>query len=83
LHPLNQNIRLYEVILARAHEITLALVVPKILGVVHIPSDRFEQNINVVPATLKPYFKGYIKEKEECSYLLRAENIVRSTILHS
>lgn len=83
LHPLNQNISLYEVILITANQITLALVVPKILGVVHIPSDRFEKNINIIPATLKPYFKGYIKEKEEYSYLLKAENIVRSTILHS
>ena len=83
LHPLDQNIGLYEVILTSAQEITLALVVPKILGVVHLPSDRFEKNINLVPATLKPYLKGYISEKGEYAYLLKAENIMQSTILHS
>jgi positive phototaxis protein PixI len=83
LQPLNQNIRLYEVILISAQELSIALVVPKILGVVDIPSDRLEQNINSVPATLRPYFKGYINEREEISYLLKAENIVNSTILHS
>ncbi len=83
LQPLDQNIALYQVILASVQELSLALIVPKILGVVHIPSDRLEQNINFVPATLRPYLKGYISEKEESSYLLRAESIVQSAILHS
>lgn len=83
LQPLDQNIRLYEVILISAQELSLALVVPKILGVVNIHSDHLEQNINSVPATLRPYFKGYINEREEIFYLLKAENIMRSTILHS
>ncbi|MEY3301924.1 chemotaxis protein CheW [Phormidium tenue] len=83
LQPLDQNIRLYEVILISAQELSLALVVPKIWGVVDIHSNHLEQNINSVPATLRPYFKGYINEKEEISYLLKAESIMRSTILHS
>ena len=83
LQPLDQNIGLYEVILTSVHELSLALIVPKILGVVHVPSDHIEQNINSVPSTLRPYFKGYITEKEEVAYLLKAENIVGSTILHS
>jgi positive phototaxis protein PixI len=83
LQPLDQNIRLYEVILISAQELSLALVVPKILGVVNIHSDHLEQNINSVPSTLRPYFKGYINEREEIFYLLKAENIMRSTILHS
>ena len=83
LQPLDQNIRLYEVILISAQELSLALVVPKIWGVVDIHSNHLEQNINSVPAILRPYFKGYINEKEEISYLLKAESIMRSTILHS
>jgi len=83
LQPLDQNIRLYEVILISAQELSIALVVPKILGVVNIDSDQLEQNINSVPATLRPYFKGYINERVEVSYLLKAESIMRSTILHS
>jgi len=83
LQPLDQNIRLYEIILISAQELSLALVVPKILGVVDIPGDRLEQNINSVPAALRPYFKGYINQREEISYLLKAENIMKSTILHS
>jgi twitching motility protein PilI len=83
LQPLDQNIGLYEVILTSVQQRSLALIVPKILGVVNITSDRLEQNINLVPSTLRPYFKGYINEKEEFSYLLKAENILRSTILHS
>lgn len=83
LQPLDQNIRLYEVILISAQELSLALVVPKIWGVVDIHSNHLEQNINSDPATLRPYFKGYINEKEEISYLLKAESIMRSTILHS
>ena len=83
LQPLDQNIRLYEVILISAQELSLALVVPKIWGVVDIHSNHLEQNINSVPATLRPYCKGYINEKDEIFYLLKAENIMRSTILHS
>ncbi|WP_434684701.1 chemotaxis protein CheW [Pseudanabaena minima] len=83
LQPLDQNIRLYEVILISAQELSIALVVPKIFGVVNIASDQIEQNINSVPATLRPYFKGYINEREELFYLLKAESIMRSTILHS
>ncbi|MFM7600803.1 MAG: chemotaxis protein CheW [Pseudanabaena sp.] len=83
LQPLDQNIRLYEVILISAQELSIALVVPKILGVVNIDSDQLEQNINSVPAKLRPYFKGYINERVEVSYLLKAESIMRSTILHS
>jgi len=83
LQPLDQNIGLYQVILTSVQELSFALIVPKILGVVHIPSDRLEQNINFVPATLKPYLKGYISEKEESFYLLKAESIVQSAILHS
>jgi positive phototaxis protein PixI len=83
LQPLDQNIRLYEVILTSVQPLSLALVVPKILGVVHIPNEHLDQNINSVPATLRPYCKGYVNEKEEFSYLLRAENILQSTILHS
>jgi twitching motility protein PilI len=71
------------VILASVQQLSLALIVPKIWGVVNITSDRLEQNINLVPSTLRPYFKAYINEKEEFSYLLKAENILRSTILHS
>lgn len=83
LQPLNQNIGLYEVILTSVQELSLALIVPSILGVVHIPSDRFENAIFSIPATLRPYLKGYVNENGEISYLLWAENIVRSTILHS
>jgi len=83
LQPLDQNIELYEVILTSVQQLSLALIVPKIFGVVNITSDRLEQNINLVPSVLRPYFKGYINEKEEFSYLLKAENILRSTILHS
>jgi len=83
LQPLDQNIRLYEVILISAQELSIALVVPKIFGVVNIASGQIEQNINSVPATLRPYFKGYINEREEVFYLLKAESIMRSTILHS
>jgi positive phototaxis protein PixI len=83
LQPLDQNIRLYEVILISVQQISLALIVPKVLGVVHIPNDTFDQNISAVPATLRPYLKGFINDKGEFSYLLKAENIVQSTILHS
>ncbi len=83
LQPLDQNIRLYEVILISVQQLSLALIVPKILGVVHIPNDTIDQNISAVPATLRPYLKGFINDKGEFSYLLKADNIVQSTILHS
>ncbi|MBD2175746.1 chemotaxis protein CheW [Pseudanabaena sp. FACHB-1998] len=83
LQPLDQNIRLYEVILTSVQELSLALIVPKIFGVVHLDSDQIEHDIFSAPAILKPYLKGYFREKGETAYLLRAENILRSTILHS
>jgi chemotaxis signal transduction protein len=87
LQPLNQSILLYEVILTSVQELSLALIVPRILGVVHIPRDRFAQDsaqdFASIPATLRPYLKGCANENGEISYLLQAENIVRSTILHS
>lgn len=85
LQPLDQNIQLYEVILTSARELSLALIVPSIIGIVHLPSTNFENDIFAMPTNLKPYLKGYIhnKESEGISYLLKAENILQSTILHS
>jgi twitching motility protein PilI len=83
LQPLDQNIGLYEVILISVQKLSLALIVPKIWGGVHIPNDTFDQNISSVPAILRPYLKGYINDNGGVSYLLKAENIVQSTILHS
>jgi len=83
LQPLNQNIGLYEVILTSVQEFSLALIVPSILGVLRIPSDQLENDIFSMPSPLRPYLKGYFNEREQISYLLRAENILQSTILHS
>jgi len=83
LQPLDQHIRLYEVILTSVQELSLALIVPSILGVVRIPSDQLENDIFSIPSPLRPYLKGYFNEREQISYLLRAESILRSTILHS
>lgn len=85
LQPLNQNIKLYEVILTSVQELAIALIVPSITGVVHLPSNHFEHDIFSMPTTLKPYLKGYIhgNEGEGFSYLLQAESILKSTILHS
>jgi len=82
LQPLDQHIGLYEVIIVSVEQLSLALVVPSILGVVHI-SDRPESNSTLIPATLKPYLTGYINQGGEISYLFKAENILRSAILHS
>jgi positive phototaxis protein PixI len=83
LQPLDQNIRLYEVVLISVQQLSLALIVPKVFGVVNIPNDTIDQSISAAPATLRPYLKGFINDKGEFSYLLKAENIVQSTILHS
>ncbi len=83
LQPLDQHIGLYEVILTSVQELSLALIVPSILGVVRIPSDQLENDIFSIPSPLKPYLKGYFNEREQIFYLLRAESILRSTILHS
>ncbi len=83
LQPLDQDITLYEIVIISAQSLSLALVVPSILGVVHIQGDRLEHDVVLMPATLKPYLKGYINKDEKISYLLRPENILRSTILHS
>jgi len=85
LQPLNQTMQLYEVILTSVQELAIALIVPSITGIVHLPSNHFEHDISSIPTTLKPYLKGYIHERErkEISYLLQAESILRSTILHS
>jgi len=83
--PLDPNIRLYEVILTSVQELSLALIVPSITGVVHLPSNNFENDIFALPATLKPYLKGYIHDDmtESVAYLLKAEHILQSAILHS
>ena len=83
LQRLDQHIGLYEVIIVRVQERALALVVPSILGVVNIPSDRHESNTTLIPATLKPYLSGYVNEGGEIAYLFRADSILRSAILHS
>lgn len=83
LQPLEQNILLYEVILLSAQSLALALVVPKIFGVKRVAERDFETNINKFPLVIKPYVKGYVSDAGETCYLLKAENILRSTILHS
>jgi len=83
--PLDPNTSLYEVILTSVQELSLALIVHRIMGVVHLPSSNFENDILALPATLKPYLKGYIhgESKESMAYLLKAEHILQSAILHS
>ncbi len=83
LQPLDQDISLYEIVIVSAQTLSLALIVPSVLGVVNIQGDRLESDVVLIPATLRPYIKGYINKDEKISYLLRAENILRSTILHS
>ncbi len=83
LQPLDQNIGLYEVVLTSVQNLSLALIVPSILGVIHIDNNQIENDIFAIPAPLRPYVKGYVNEKGEIAYLLRADNIVNSTILHS
>jgi twitching motility protein PilI len=85
LQSMDQNNQLYEVILVSAHQLSLALVVPNILGTVHLSDQQIEHDIFSTPTALKPYIKGYShgNAKEGIAYLLKAENILRSTILHS
>ncbi len=83
MQPLSQNISLCEVILISMQHLSLALVVPKIMGVVHIPHEHILHDITLMPAPLKPYLKGYAKEQEHIAYLLKAESILHSNILHS
>ncbi len=85
LQPINPNNQLYEVILISAHQRSLALIVPNILGTVHFSHEQIENNIFSTPTALKPYIKGYIhgNGKEGIAYLLKAESILMSTILHS
>ena len=83
LQPLEQNILLYEVVLLSAQSLALALVVPKIFGVMRASEHDFETNVNNFPLVIKPYVKGYVSDAGETCYLLKAENILRSTILHS
>ena len=42
--PLDPNIRLYEVILISLQDLSLALIVPDIMGVVRLPSNNFEND---------------------------------------
>lgn len=85
LQPMAHNNQLYEVILVSAQQLSLALVVPNILGTVNLSDEQIENDIFSAPTALKPYIKGYIhgNAKEGIAYLLKAENILRSTILHS
>ena len=83
LQRLDQHIGLYEVIIVRVQERALALVVPSILGVVNIPSDRHKSDSTLIPATLKPYLSGYVNEGGQINYLFCADSILRSAILHS
>jgi chemotaxis signal transduction protein len=83
MQPLNPNISLYEVILISMQQLSLALVVPQIMGVVNIPHEHISNDITLMPATLKSYLKGYARERENIAYLLKAESILRSNILHS
>ncbi|OIP72843.1 MAG: hypothetical protein AUK48_10905 [Oscillatoriales cyanobacterium CG2_30_44_21] len=83
LQPLDQNILLYEVILLSAQPLALALVVPKIHGVKRVTERDLQTNVNNFPLVIKPYVKGYVSDAGGTCYLLKAENILRSTILHS
>ncbi|MBD2189356.1 chemotaxis protein CheW [Pseudanabaena mucicola] len=83
LKPLASQLELYEVILTSCQDLSIALIVPSILGVVKISANRVDRNIISLQSTLRPYLKGYINEGEDVLYLLKAENILRSTLLHS
>jgi positive phototaxis protein PixI len=83
MQPLSQNALLCEVILLSMQNLSLALVVPKIVGVVHISHEHIYNDITLMPVPLKPYLKGYAKEEEHIAYLLKAESILHSNILHS
>lgn len=83
MQPLSQNIALHEVILISMQNLALALVVPKIMGIVHIPLGHIANDITLMPTPLKPYLKGYAKEQDHIAYLLKAESILHSNILHS
>ena len=81
-HPKNQP-SLHEVILLSVHGLSLALVVPSISGLVSLDRDRLQKDVTVAPASMRHYLKGYVEDKGTFCFLLQAENIVRSAILHS
>jgi twitching motility protein PilI len=83
LQPLDQNILLYEVILTSVKEQSLALIVPKIFGITKISGDRIDNNTMSIPSVMRPHIKGYVQEQGELFYLLQAESILSSAILHS
>lgn len=83
LQPLDQNILLYEVILACVQERSLALIVPKIFGIAKISGDRIDKNTMSIPSVMRPHIKGYFQEQGDLFYLLQAESILSSAILHS
>jgi positive phototaxis protein PixI len=90
LQPLNDAIEQFEVLILDVENLLLAVAVRKIKGKVTVDPTLVSTSMQSCPNTLKSYVKGCmtLPEREEVRlpraiYVLKADAIARSGILHS
>jgi twitching motility protein PilI len=83
MYPLDQSTEIYQVILTSFQDLALAMIVRQVDGLIYIPNNQINYDISSMPSTLRPYLKGSTLQNKSLMYLLKAENILHSTILHS
>ncbi|CAN1211353.1 hypothetical protein TUMEXPCC7403_14220 [Tumidithrix helvetica PCC 7403] len=90
LQPLSDFVNQYEVMILNVENLFLAVAVPKIKGTIKVPANLVSTSTQSCPTTLKSYVKGCMTLHQEeqmraprVIYVLKAEAIARSGILHS
>jgi positive phototaxis protein PixI len=72
----------YEFVLVRSGNMTLALAMHRVAGMVSLSPDRIQAAPNHAAPGLTSYVRGCVLEGQELSLLLDAETILHSRVLH-
>lgn len=83
LQPLDTNVQQYHIVILRAGQGPLGLVVQEVKGVTRFTLDCIQSPMGLVTSGLTPYVQGCILQHKEIILVLDAEAIVHSPILHS
>ncbi|MEE3715684.1 chemotaxis protein CheW [Tumidithrix elongata RA019] len=90
LPHLSAEVKQYEVMILNVENLLLAVAVPKIKGMIKVSVNLVSTSTQSCPTTLKSYSKGSMTLHQEDQmrsprviYVLKAEAIARSGILHS
>jgi positive phototaxis protein PixI len=79
LEPLSRKAREYNVTIIKVKNISLALIVKKVQGVIRLDTDLIQSSLSNISPELTPFLRGIFLEKKRVLLVLDAEAIINAS----